>query len=319
MSRKVAIIGAAGTLGACSAFTLAFEGVCDELVLIPHRRENLVKLYQIDLQSALVGINDTKIRVGSKEDIAEADVVLVCAGPPWRQITSRMEWLNDALPVTEEVAETLRRYCTKGVVINQTNPVEPTTWALRRLSGLPRKRILGYSYNDTLRFRGLVGQHLGYSSTKVGGFVVGEHGSHQVLLFSTVKIDGKPFPVEQKTRAEILAEIPKIVPRLETLGQGRMVGWTCSVGALAQIRAILDDTGEVFPCSVVLDGEYNRRNISATVPVRLGRAGVQEFMAMNLEPGEQEKVESCFDYLASTVETLLEPRYPASRFATASV
>jgi malate dehydrogenase len=317
LSRRVAIIGAAGTLGSCAAFTLAFQGICDELILIPHQRENIVRLYQIDLESALTGLNDTKVRVGCNEDISEADVVLVCAGPRWRQVSSRMEWLEDALPVTQQVAEVLRQYCTKAVVINQTNPVDPTTWLLQRLSGLPRERILGYSFNDTLRFRGLLAQNLNVSSTVIDALVVGEHGSHQVLLFSSVRIHGQPYRVSDQTRNAILAEIPKIVPRLETLGQGRMVGWTCSVGAAAQIGAVLDDTSKVFPCSVVLQGEYGRHNLSATVPVRLGRTGVQEFMPMRLEPNEKQQLEDCFDYLHSTVQ-LLEQRFPVIRSSTAA-
>jgi len=317
MSRKVAILGAAGTLGACSAFTLASQGWCDELILIPHRRENLVKLYQIDLETAFSGLNHTKIRVGSNQDLSEADVILVCAGLPWRQVTSRMEWLEDGLAVAADVAQTLRRYCPHAVVINQTNPVDPTNWLLQRLSGVPRERVLGYSFNDTMRFRQLLAEFLHVPGTSVDAMVVGEHGSRQVLLFSSVRVNGERFAVSPEVREQILAEVPKIVPRLETLGQGRMVGWTCSVGAAAQIRAILDDGGEIFPCSVVLDGEYNRTNISATVPVRLGRRGVQGFPPLQMESGEQQQFETCLDFLEATVRSL-EQRFPAPRFGAAA-
>jgi len=48
------------------------------------------------------------------------------------------------------------------------------------------------------------------------------------------------------------------------------------------------------------------------VPVRLGRGGVQEFPAMNLEAGEQQQLENCFDFLETTVR-YLEQRYPMAR------
>jgi malate/lactate dehydrogenase len=318
MSKKVAILGAAGTLGACSAFTLATQGFCDEIILIPHRRENLVKLYQIDLEGAVSGMNETKVWVGSKADLREADVVLVCAGAPWRQISSRMELLEDSLPVAQEVAEILGQYARlDAVVINMTNPLDPTNWLLQRLSGLARERILGYAFNDTIRFRRLLANHLGVPATAVDASVIGEHGSHQVLLFSSVRVNGVPVAVSEKIRSEIVAEIPRIIPRLEALGQGRTVGWTCSIGVAAQVRAVLEDTGESFPCSVVLSGEYGRQNLSATVPVRLGRGGVQGFPPMELEAGEQAQLESCFDFLEATVRPL-EQRYPQTR-STASV
>ena len=85
MSRTVAIIGATGTLGSCSAFTIGYAGVADEIILIPHTRVNLAKFFQYDLETSLATLNNTEVRVGTTEDAAAADVVLVCAGPPWRQ------------------------------------------------------------------------------------------------------------------------------------------------------------------------------------------------------------------------------------------
>jgi len=190
-----------------------------------------------------------------------------------------------------------------------TNPLDPTNWLLQRLSGLPRERILGYAYNDTIRFRRFLSIHFGVPGTAVEACVMGEHGSHQVLLFSSVRVNGVPVAVSEKIRSEILAEIPKIIPQLESLGQGRTVGWTCSIGVAAQVKAVLEDTGEVFPCSVVLDGEYGRRNLSATVPVCLGRGGVQGFPAMEFEAGEEMQLKECFDFLEVTVRSL-EARFP---------
>jgi len=316
MSRTVAIIGATGTLGACAAFTIGHLGLADTMILIPHTRVNLAKLFQYDLQTSFACMNTTDFLVGSYDDLSQADVIVVCAGAPWRQVTSRMEWLEESLPVTQQVAEALRRSRTRGVVINLTNPVDPTNWLLQRASGLPRERVLGYGYNDSLRFQHLLSLFMGVPGPSVKAMVIGEHGAHQVPLFSSVCINGERAEVSQGIRDQVLAEIPKIVPKLETLGQGRMTGWTCSIGVAAQVKAILDDTGEIFPCSVMLDGEYGRRGISSTVPVKLGRAGVQEFPRLDLEAVEQQKLEKCFDLHEELVKALA-PRYPAVAAATA--
>lgn len=316
MSRTAAIIGATGTLGACSAFTIGYAGLADKLILIPHSRVNLTKLYQYDLETSFAGMNTTAFTVGTYQDLEEADVVVVCAGAPWRQVTSRMEWLNDSLPVSQQVARQLRQYCGHGVVLNLTNPVDPTNWLLQRDSGLPRERVLGYSFNDSIRFRHLLGLFMGVPGPSVEALVIGEHGAHQVPLFSSVCINGEPTEVSQTVREQVLGEIPKIVPKLETLGQGRMTGWTCSIGVAAQVKAILDDTGDLFSCSVMLNGEYGRKGISVTVPVRLGRGGVKEFPKLNLEPVEQVKLDKCFDLHEELVRTL-ELHYPAAAAATA--
>ena len=304
MSKKVGIIGAAGTLGSCAAFMIAKEGLADELVLLPGTRENIVKFHQMDLETAITGINDMQVRFGYKEDLAGADVVILAAGAPWRRINSRMELLNDSLPIIIEAARTIRQHCPEAVVITLTNPVDPLNWALWRLSGLPRERFLGYSLNDTFRFRRLIAQALAIPAPSVAATVVGEHGPHQVLLFSSVQVNGTPVDVDQETRESILSEIPQILDRMETLGAGRTTGWTSSIGISAIVKAVLEDTGEVIPCSAVLAGEYGRSGLSASLPVSLGRGGVSGFPPLDLASGERQELEKCFDFLEETARSL---------------
>ena len=220
------------------------------------------------------------------------------------QINSRMELLDDSLPIIVEAAQIIRQHCPEAVVITLTNPVDPLNWALWRLTGLPRERFLGYSLNDTFRFRRLLAQSLAVPSPTVDATVVGEHGPHQVLLFSSVRINGKPVEIDQDTREKVYAEIPQILNKMETLGAGRTTGWTSSIGISAIVRAVLEDTGEVIPCSAVLDGEYGRKDLSASMPVRLGRGGVQGFPPIEMDPDERQRLEKCFDFLGTTARSL---------------
>ena len=297
MSKKVSIIGAAGTLGSCAAYAIATQGFADELVLLPGSRENLVRFHQMDLETAVTGLNDMTVTFGGKEDLAGSDVVILAAGAPWRRIESRMELLDDSMPIIEEAAKTIKDHCPDAVIVTLTNPVDPLNWALWRLTGLPRERFLGYSLNDTFRFRRLLAQTLSVPAPSVEATVVGEHGSHQVLLFSSVRVNGKPVAIDGPTRERVLAEIPKILNKLETLGAGRTTGWTSSLGIADIVRAVLEDNGAVIPCSVVLDGEYGRTGLSASMPVRLGRGGVQDMPPVHMSDPERQELEKCFDFL----------------------
>jgi malate dehydrogenase len=42
----------------------------------------------------------------------------------------------------------------------------------------------------------------------------------------------------------------------------------------------------VVPCSVVLDGEYGMSGLSMSVPVVLGKSGVQKILEYDLAPDE---------------------------------
>ncbi|MBI5443671.1 MAG: malate dehydrogenase [Deltaproteobacteria bacterium] len=303
MGCKVGIIGAAGTLGSCAAFTIATAGTAEELWLFDVKK-NLLRSHFMDIQTAAAVLNDTSVHVGEDEDLAGCDIVVVAAGAPWRQISSRMELLGDGLPIVRDTAEKLRRFCPEAVVLTATNPVDPVNYAMHVHSGMDRTRLIGYTINDSYRFRMLVARALGTTATHVEGHVLGEHGEHQVPLFSALRVGGNPFPADAAFQERILGEIPKILRAYESLGTGRTSGWTSAVGLADMVHAIVHDSGEIFPCSVVLDGEYGRRGFSACVPARLGRAGVLEVREWKLAPEERAKLDRAFDYLEANARAL---------------
>jgi malate dehydrogenase len=146
----------------------------------------------------------------------------------------------------------------------------------------------------------------GVEVNRVQATVVGEHGSTQVYLFSSVRIDGLPVSFTENEKAAIQSEIPNILKRLEELQAGRTAGWTSAIGLAAVTRAVLQDTGEVMPCSVVLDGEYGRRGLSMSVPVKLGREGVREIQEWELTPDERAGLERSADAMAAAARIVEE-------------
>jgi malate dehydrogenase len=68
------------------------------------------------------------------------------------------------------------------------------------------------------------------------------------------------------------------------------------------VDAILLDQKRVLPCSVYLQGEYGYRNIFLGVPVKLGAAGVEQ--VVEIELSDQEK--HALEHSASSVRDLLK-------------
>jgi malate/lactate dehydrogenase len=48
----------------------------------------------------------------------------------------------------------------------------------------------------------------------------------------------------------------------------------------------LDGPGELWPASVVLDGEYDLEGVAVTVPVTIGRSGAEQIHEWELTPDE---------------------------------
>jgi malate dehydrogenase len=302
--KRVAIIGAVGTVGSCTAFAIATQGLADELVLLD-TKSDMARSHAMDLRSAIIGVCETAIQVGeSIEDLAGCGVVIVAASAPWQRISSRMEVLSRNLPIIEELAQRLRTHCPDAIVINAVNPVDPLSYVLWRRSGIQRRQCLGYALNDSVRLRGSVAKALMVPSTVVDALAIGEHGEHNVLLFSSIRVRDKAVQLEASVRQRIQSDLSRVLQDFESLGTGRTTGWTCAVGISSMVRAILEDTGEVFPCSVVLDGEYGRHSFSATLPVRLGQRGIDEWLPVSMAADERKQLESCFDFLEHTVQSL---------------
>jgi len=268
-------------------------------------RSNLVRQHAMDISTAVSAL-DVSVKTGSYADAAGSDVVIDAAGAPQGLLADRMEMLPRNLPLVCEIAREIGRSCPGGVVITATNPVDPLNYATWRAGGFPRRRVLGYSLNDSFRFRESIARTRGVEVGCVQATVLGEHGDTQVPVFSSARIDGSPVVFSEGEKAGIRTEALEVLRHYEALQTGRTAGWTCAVGLAALVRAIRDDTGEVFPCSVVLDGEYGRRGLSMSVPVSLGRGGVREIEQWELESDEREALERSADALAAAARVVDE-------------
>jgi malate dehydrogenase len=293
---KITVIGSAGTIGSCTVFALICKNLADEILMIDSA-ENVLYGHWLDLVA--VGANQgVNVRNGSYADMVGTDIIIICAGAPIKAKDVRAELLPGNLPIIRDIAQKIDQYCVRPLVIMETNPVDPLNYAMYLLSAdKDRRRFIGYSLNDSLRFRMWSAEALGVNATRVGGTVIGEHGDSQVMLFSSLLLDGKPVNIEKGTRVKIKARHPLMLRTFESLVPKRTPGWTTSYGTALLIEAIKNNTHAIIPCNTVLTGEYNLRGISLTVPVILGKTGIEKVQELELTPEEKQELER-------TVQTL---------------
>ncbi len=283
---KITIVGAAGTLGSCAAFIIAVQKLADEILLIDPW-ENMLKAHWMDLTTAAAG-QDVTVQRGTFKDMVGSDIVVVTAGAPSGVISSRSELITGNLPIIKENADKIREYCPDAIVITETNPVDPlnyATYLVNRRAG--RNKFIGYTMNDTIRFRMWAAEVAGVEPSQVKGMVIGEHGHSQVMLFSSLRVKGKPVIIDEDNKKRMRSLPPQTLHDYETLQPKRTAGWTSAVGTAAMINAIKNDTHELIPCSAVLDGEYGCRNLSMTVPAVIGREGIHDIKILKLDREEK--------------------------------
>jgi malate dehydrogenase len=196
-----------------------------------------------------------------------------------------------------------------AVVVTVTNPADSLNYASFLLSGgKERRRFIGYSLNDTIRFKIALAGALHVAPSRLEAAVIGEHGGSMVPLFSSVRLDGKPIELDEATRTRVLERTNDYLPHMLRLNVPRTSGWLTGVGVARIVNAVLNDTGEVFPCCAVRDGEYGCRGTSLGVPVVLGEGGIQKIIEYPLTAeerglldGSAKTVEKSIDYIRGRI------------------
>src|SRR5215813_5962900 len=158
---KVVIIGGAGGVGSSVAFNLLLRGEPYDVVLVD-LHPNKITSHVMDLEQTLVLGAARSVRGGEEAEALDSNVVVVCASVPPRLNSSRLVFLNDNAAIVNRISDFLSKSRPDwgGVLLIVTNPVDPLcTWVQRR-TGLDRRRVLGYTLNDSLRLRTGISQVL---------------------------------------------------------------------------------------------------------------------------------------------------------------
>jgi malate dehydrogenase len=270
---RLAIVGV-GRIGGEVAYMAASLGIADELVLYDNAPA-LLKAQVLDLRHTGLDITiSTDIA-----DVRNADICLFSAGLPRNpSVKTRADLLDANLPATNDCVGMLREF--GGVLITVTNPMDINNFYLCAKTGIPRERCIGFGGQlDSARFG------IALRNRSISGFpsVLGEHGEHQVPLFSRLQ-----EPVPELLRNEILTELRGASMEIIKGKGGTVFGPALHMAHL--IRMVLSDSRERVICSAVLEGEYGQSGCSLGVPVRVGREGILEIEEWKLDSWESSKM-----------------------------
>jgi malate dehydrogenase len=281
---KVAIAGGAGGVGASTAFNLLRDGGDGEVVIVDSRPAHVTS-HLMDLEQVLEQVAGMSVRAGDAADLRDADILVVAASAPLTLNTSRLVYLEENAALVDEVAASLPPGW-GGVAIVVTNPVDPLVMRLRVRAGLDRRRVLGYTLNDSLRLRTGIAHALGLPPGTVDAWVLGEHGDSSVPLWSRIAVGGEPRVLTAGEAAAAEEYLRTWYVRHVALDSGRSSTWTSGLGLARMVAAIRHDAGAVWPASLVLEREYGIEGVAVTVPVVLGAGGASAVLEWELAPEE---------------------------------
>lgn len=302
---KLAVVGGGGGVGSSVAFNVLLGGRSDEVVLLDARAAR-VESHAMDLAQVLEQSPGASLRAGEDSDLVDADVLVVAAGVPLAVNVSRLVYLEANAQILDRVADALPPNWA-GVAILVTNPVDPLVTHFQARTGIDRRRVLGYTLNDSLRLRTGIARALGLAPGAVTAWVLGEHGETSVPIWSRVEVGGEEQALTDAEKAVAEEYLRTWYVRHVALDSGRTSTWTTGLGVARMVEAIRADAGDVWPASLVLDGEFDLAGVAVTVPVRLGAEGAAAVLEWSLDADEYEALHAS----AATVRLALETLAPA--------
>ncbi|MBT6068685.1 L-lactate dehydrogenase [Candidatus Peregrinibacteria bacterium] len=298
-SFKVSIVGC-GNVGATMAYAMVLDGTPTDLALIDIDADRANGLL-LDLDHSLSFTPYTKLE--SSDDMAickGSKLVVVTAGARQREGETRLDLIAKNRAIFETIIPKIAKAAPDTLLLIVSNPVDVLTLEALKLSGFPKSRVFGSgTLLDTARFQFHISEKLDVHPSSVNAFILGEHGDSSFPVYSSADIAGAPL----RDMPEFTKEIEKECYEDTKNAAYRIIhdqGYTCysiSTAVLQIMKAIFEDSNEVFPLSTLLEDYYGHSDVALSLPCVLGRKGIERQILTPLDEKEKELLKNSVDTL----------------------
>ena len=265
--------------------------------------------------TALTYMTNTTVKAGDYSDCADADVIIISAGPSILKneegdLPDRALLAEANSKVIREVMSGITKYTKDAIVIIITNPLDSMVYIAENEFDYPKGRVFGTgTMLDSARLRQAIAANYNIDPKSVTGYMMGEHGMTAFPVFSRLSVQGfgeedldKVFegkvPLNRKAYKDL------VVKAAYDVLNGK--GWTNAGVAQAAItlaKAVLLDERSVYPVSTTLHGQYGYDgDVALSMPCIVGRNGIEQQLEIELDEEETELLHQSARYIQETME-----------------
>jgi L-lactate dehydrogenase len=301
---KVGIIGA-GAVGAACAMALWQRGSAGEIVLLDRIRPR-AKAVALDMRYGGPISPVADIRDGSYQDLVGADLVMITAGVNEKtggatdrsDPEGRLKLLDANVAVYREVVPEVVSAAPDAVLMVVTDPPDPLADLTRELAQHDRVLSTG-TVIDSLRFRVHLGERIGVNPASVDAMAVGEHGTSEVLLWSSATVAGAPIEDACRQCGEPFERVREAVERdvrfanITIIEGNNASQYGIGIVCARLTEAVLRDERSVFPVASY-QAAYG---VTLALPSVVGRGGVIRVLEPAMSADERGQLERSADRL----------------------
>jgi L-lactate dehydrogenase len=149
---------------------------------------------------------------------------------------------------------------------------------------------------DSARLRSLLASHCQVDARNIHALIIGEHGDSEVAAWSAATIGGVKIDHYCQTCGTcpssdhypaFLAQVKNAA--YEIISRKGATFYAIGLALVQIVDAILRDEHRVLPVSHVVADEYGLQDVALSLPVVLGRTGIEK--VLNMELADEEKNE----------------------------
>ena len=305
---KVTIVGA-GNVGASCAEYILLKEIVDEIILLDIK-EGFAEGKALDLTQTTSTLGFKSKVTGVTNDYSKtsnSDVVVITSGIPRKPGMTREELIGINAGIVKSVSENLLKHSPNAIIIVVSNPMDTMTYLVNKSFDIPRNRIIGMGgILDSSRFKTYISKFTNHNQHDIHAMVIGGHGDTTMI----------PLTSLARCKNELLSDIVS-KDEIKNIASQTMVGgatltkllgtsaWYAPGASVSYlVKAIINDTKEVLPCSVYLEGEYNANDICIGVPSIIGKNGFEGVVELDLNQKEFEMFNNSIDAVKQTNFTL---------------
>lgn len=311
-TRKISIIGA-GNVGSHLALQFAVQGLADEVVFYDTNMDKAVG-ESLDLLDAVsYQPHHFEAYAGTMDDMKDADILINASGRPRQKGQNRLDMMDGAIATSKEFLPLIEKSGFDGIIISISNPCDIIAEYLQYKLDWPKKKIIGSGTAlDSARLQMQLSTQLKVNRRSLTAYLLGEHGDSSMIPWSHVKVAGKPIDELLKEKPELyhMDSKEEILRKVHEEGNIENAKKGCTEFGVSSataelVRAIYHDEHKILPCSVYLDGEYGILDSFASVPVKVGKDGVEDIIELHLTEEENKELQHSIRILKEHFERAL--------------
>ena len=235
------------------------------------------------------------------------------SGKPRLPGQTRLDMMDGGIATTKEFLPLIEKSGFDGIIISISNPCDIIAEYIQYKLDYPKNKIIGSGTAlDSARLQYQLSDQLKINRRSLTAYLLGEHGDSSMIPWSHVTVAGKKLDELLAEKPELYKMDPKDVILEKVHREGYVENTTkgCTefgvTSATAElVRAIYHNEHKVLPVSVYLDGPYGIKDSFASVPVKIGKDGVEDIIELHLTDEENAELAASIKVLKEHFERAL--------------